>query len=113
MRHSSLFAIVFVGFCLLGGLEYFHSQKRQLEVAQALPIRGQFQKVIGLPNLAVTSAARYLRHYSIADLTTPFQDYPTSLDHFPAGFVFTPPDYSNMPSPIVFIKPKSNQVKLK
>jgi hypothetical protein len=102
MRYSSWLAIVMVAFCLWSGLEYRHFHKRLLETEQQLKLRRQFQKAVGLPNLAITSAARYLRHYSITDLTTPFQDYPASLDHFPAGFAFGPPDYSNMPSPIVF-----------
>ncbi len=104
MRYSSWIAIVIVVFCLWSGLEYRHFHKRQLETEQQLKLRCQFQRAVGLPNLAITNAARYLRHYSIADLTTPFQDYPASLDHFPAGFAFEPPDYSNMPSPVVFIK---------
>ncbi len=104
MRNSSWLAIVIIVFCLLGGLEYLHFNKRLLEAEPQLKLRRQFQEVVGLPNLAITSAARYLRHYSIADLATPFQDYPASPDHFPAGFVFVPPDYSNMVSPIVLSK---------
>ncbi len=104
MRYSSWLAIVTVVFCVWSGVEFHHFQKKQIEMRQELQIRCQFQKTVGLPNLAITSAARYLRHYSIADLTTPFQDYPASLDHFPAGFAFVPPDYSNMVSPIIFGK---------
>ena len=106
MRYSYWLAIVIIVFCLVIGLEYRHYQKRLSEIEQQLKLRRQFQKAVGLPNLAITSAARYLRHYSITDLTTPFQDYPASLDHFPAGFAFMPPDYSNMPCPIVFGKPQ-------
>jgi len=109
MRYSSWLAIVVVVFCLIGGLEYHHFHKRLFETEQQLKLRCQFQKTVGLPNLAITSAARYLRHYSITDLTTPFQDYPASPDHFPAGFAFVPPDYSNMVSPIVFGNPTSGK----
>jgi len=104
MRHVSWFTIFMIGFSLLGGLQYYYYHRRQLEAEQQLQLRSQFQKAVGLPNLAITSAARYLRHYSITDLATPFQDYPASMDHFPAGFAFTPPDYSNMVSPLVFDK---------
>jgi hypothetical protein len=104
MRYSSWLAMATVAFGLWGGLEYRHFQNRLLETKQQLELRRRFQRAVGLPNLAITSAARYLRHYSITDLATPFQDYPASLDHFPAGFAFVPPDYSNMPSPIVFGK---------
>jgi len=102
MRYSSWLTIIIIVFCLWSGLTYRHLHHRMHETEQQMKLRHQFQKVVGLPNLAITSAARYLRHYSITDLTTPFQDYPASPDHFPAGFAFAPPDYSNMPCPIVF-----------
>ncbi len=104
MRYSSWLGFIIVVFCVLSGVEYNHYQKKQVEMKQQLQIRCQFQKTVGLPNLAITSAARYLRHYSITDMTTPFQDFPASPDHFPAGFAFVPPDYSNMVTPIVFGK---------
>jgi hypothetical protein len=109
MRYSSWLAIVIVIFCLWSGFTYLHFHNRQIEAEQQLKLRRQFQKAVGLPNLAITSAARYLRHYSITDLATPFQDYPASPDHFPAGFAFAPPDYSNMPCPIVFGKPETHK----
>ncbi len=105
MRFSTWLAIVIVAFCLCSGLEYRHYHQRLLQTEQRVKLRRQFQKAVGLPNLAINTAARYLRHYSITDLATPFQDYPAGLDHFPAGFAFAPPDYSNMPSPILFGKP--------
>ncbi len=102
MRYSSWLGFVIVVFCVLSGVEYNHYQKKRVEMKQQMQIRRQFQKTVGLPNLAITSAARYLRHYSITDMTAPFQDFPASPDHFPAGFAFAPPDYSNMATPIVF-----------
>ncbi len=102
MRYSSWLAIVIIGLCLWSVAEYHHFHKQVSGAEHKVELRRGFQKVVGLPNLAITSAARYLRHYSITDLSTPFQDYPASLDHFPAGFAFAPPDYSNMPGLIVF-----------
>ena len=58
--------------------------------------KNRFQQIVSVPDLGITTAARYLRHYSLSDSTSPFQDYPVSREHFPAGFVFAPPDYSNM-----------------
>ncbi len=102
MRYSSWLAIVIMGLCLWSAVGYHHFCKQVSKTEHQVKLRRGFQKIVGLPNLAVTSAARYLRHYSITDLSTPFQDYPASLDHFPAGFAFAPPDYSNMPGLIVF-----------
>ncbi len=104
MRNSSWLAILIIILCLLSATEYRHFSKHFSKTQHQLKLRHQFQKAVGLPNLAINSAARYLRHYSICDLTTPFQDYPASLDHFPAGFAFASPDYSNMPSVVVFRK---------
>ena len=56
----------------------------------------RFQKIVSIPDLGITTAARYLRHYSLSDSTTPFQDYPVSREHFQPGFVYAQPDYSNL-----------------
>ncbi len=40
---------------------------------------------LGLTDLALFTEARYARHPSQADRFAPFQDHPTSLEHFPSG----------------------------
>jgi hypothetical protein len=45
-----------------------------------------------LTDFAVWTEARYTRHPSQADLFTPFQDYPSSFEHFPAGSIIAPPE---------------------
>ena len=101
MRPCTWLALVVLGLCLLGSLEYWDCHIRLQRGQHELRTRRTFQKAVGLPNLAITTAARYLRHYSISVLATPFQDYPASMDHFPAGFAFAVPDYSGTPSSIV------------
>ncbi|MDZ7750331.1 MAG: hypothetical protein U5S82_01435 [Gammaproteobacteria bacterium] len=44
-----------------------------------------------LTDLCLFTEARYTRHLTQADLHTPFQDAPYSLDHFPSGSVVGPP----------------------
>lgn len=44
-----------------------------------------------LTDLALFTEARYTRHLSQADLNTPFQDSPLSLEHFPSGSIIMPP----------------------
>jgi hypothetical protein len=44
-----------------------------------------------LTDLSIWTEARYTRHPSQADYFTPFQDFPSSLEHFPAGSIFAPP----------------------
>ncbi len=46
---------------------------------------------LGLTDLALFTEARYTRHPSQADRFTPFQEHPSSLEHFPSGSVAAPP----------------------
>lgn len=46
---------------------------------------------LGLTDLAVWSEARYTRHPSQADRFAAFQDFPSSIEHFPAGAIIAPP----------------------
>jgi len=50
-------------------------------------------RVLALTDLCLTTEARYTRHPSMADLHTPFQEHPLSLDHFPAGALMPPPPH--------------------
>jgi hypothetical protein len=47
-------------------------------------------KRLQLTDFALWSEARYARHPSQADWFTPFQDFPGSLEHFPAGSLIAP-----------------------
>lgn len=47
-------------------------------------------RVLRLSDLSLWTEARYTRHPSQADLFTPFQDFPVSLEHFPAGSIIAP-----------------------
>jgi uncharacterized membrane protein YsdA (DUF1294 family) len=44
-----------------------------------------------LTDFSLWTGAPYLRHPSQADLFSPFQDFPSSLEHFPAGSIIPPP----------------------
>lgn len=48
-------------------------------------------KTLQLTDLCLFTEARYTRHLSQADLHSPFQDYPRSAEHFPAGSLALPP----------------------
>ena len=45
----------------------------------------------GLADLCIFGDARYTRNPTAADLSTPFQDHPLSLEHFPSGSIIAPP----------------------
>lgn len=43
-----------------------------------------------LTDMAIWTEARYTRHPSQAELFAPFQDFPSSIEHFPAGSIIAP-----------------------
>lgn len=47
-------------------------------------------RALALTDLAIWTEARYTRHPSQADFFTAFQDFPSSLEHFPAGSIMGP-----------------------
>ncbi len=111
MRYSTRLALITVFMGIWITLVSADVYRRTSAYQQQIWKRKYLQKKVGLTDLSITTAARYLRHYNLSDQTTPFQDYPVSLDHFPAGFVFIAPDYAHMPQPIVFGPLKSDLKK--
>lgn len=48
---------------------------------------------LGLTDLCLFTEASYTRHLSMTDPSTPFQDSPMSLEHFPTGALVEPPPH--------------------
>jgi hypothetical protein len=52
-----------------------------------------------LTDLSIWTEARYTRHPSQSDRFAPFQDFPSSLEHFPAGSIVAAPTPASPPTP--------------
>jgi hypothetical protein len=91
MRKSNLFflylAILVALFCLI----LTHASLKKSADAASLQEKREMVKALRLTDLCLFTEANYTRHLSQADLHTPFQDSPMSLDHFPSGSVAAPP----------------------
>jgi hypothetical protein len=61
-------------------------ESRQAEVREQRVIVKQLM----LTDVAIWTEARYTRNPSQADYFSAFQDFPSSLEHFPAGSIITP-----------------------
>ncbi len=53
--------------------------------------KAEMVRRLELTDLCLFTEASYTRHLSQADLHTPFQDTPMSLEHFPSGSMVEPP----------------------
>jgi hypothetical protein len=92
MKHK-----IFAGFILLEFLVllfFYVSSDLSVERRQGeLFSKRALVRELALTDLSIWTEARYTRHPSQADLFTPFQDYPASIEHFPAGSIIAPPEH--------------------
>ena len=92
-RKSDLFFIYLLTCTLLVGLMFVHAGVREQLDMPLLQERAEIVRVLGLTDLCLFTEARYTRHPSMADLGTPFQDHPMSLEHFPSGAIVPVPPH--------------------
>ncbi|MBI5591173.1 MAG: hypothetical protein HY881_11895 [Deltaproteobacteria bacterium] len=92
-RKSDLFFIFLLVNSLLVGLMFFHARVREKLDMPLLNQRAEIVRVLGLTDLCLFTEARYTRHPSMADISTPFQDHPMSLEHFPSGAILPAPPH--------------------
>ena len=93
IRPSTLF-LAFVAFSIvLVVLALHHAARHRLLNAQLAAQQREMVRIFRLTDLCLFTDASYTRHPSQADLHTPFQDYPLSLEHFPSGSLVLPPPH--------------------
>ena len=83
----TLLEIVVLGALLFRGARTVDSWRRTEQ-----PLAASLVKRLSLTDFAIWTEARYTRHPSQADFFSPFQDCPSSLEHFPAGSVVAAPN---------------------
>ena len=99
VKHRVFAAVTLLEVALLAALVLHCNARRQRESAGLVPANRQLARQLELTDLAIWTEARYTRHPSQADRFAPFQDLPSSLEHFPAGSVVAPPVQGLAPAP--------------
>lgn len=89
------FAFLLILFMLLMTISfcYVHSIYAVKQGMQKQPIKMAAVALVGSSDLALNTAARYIRHVSLTDVSTAFQDCPGCLDYFPGALGANPPNY--------------------
>lgn len=82
-----LFEIVFI-FCL-----FIHSNLTVAINTETIAHKRGLVKELKLTDFSIWTEARYTRHPSQADFFSAFQDFPASIEHFPAGSIVNPPEH--------------------
>lgn len=70
-------------------------QAHYLRQGEALFLNERISMVekYGLTDLCLFTDAQYTRNPALADFSTPFQDHPLSMEHFPSGSIMPPPPH--------------------
>jgi hypothetical protein len=89
-KHRFFIGLIILQAVLLG-LLLLHGEVRVTALSrQELPALKATVRALQLTDLSLWTEARYTRHPSQADRFTPFQDFPSALEHFPAGSIIAP-----------------------
>jgi hypothetical protein len=91
-RKSTVFLSAIAAQSALLGLLLAHAALSARGQPPELSEKQALVKALGLTDLCLFTEARYTRHLSQADLSTPFQDHPLSLEHFPSGSFLDAPE---------------------
>ena len=91
LRRSTIYLEMTVGLALvLAGL-FLHASGTVRASGPLFARKSALVRQLELTDLCLFTEARYTRHLSMTDLSTPFQDAPMSLEHFPTGGLVGPP----------------------
>jgi hypothetical protein len=92
-RKSNIFLLwLIINICALS-LVYGHACFRGLNDEPFLKERVSIVIKDELTDLCLFTDARYTRNPAMADFATPFQDHPSSMEHFPSGSIIAPPPH--------------------
>lgn len=91
MRKSDLFFTLVTLQAAALMFSFLHAAQREERDMPLIRQKAEMVKRLELTDLCLFTEARYTRHPTQADLHTPFQDHPLSLEHFPSGSLFMPP----------------------
>jgi hypothetical protein len=89
-KHKFFLGFTFLELLLLSTLFLYSRSTVSVLNRDEVPAKRELVRYLKLTDLSLWTEARYTRHPSQADIFTPFQDFPSSLEHFPAGSIIGP-----------------------
>lgn len=92
-RRAPAFLVLLAAVLVALGASLLHARRAGEGAGHRLEANRHLVQGLGLTDLCLFTDARYTRHSSLADVHSPFQDYPLSLEHFPSGSLVGPPPH--------------------
>jgi hypothetical protein len=90
IKHKVFLGFTFAQILAISGLFLYGHSIITERNRNELPAKKELVRALQLTDLSLWTEARYTRNPSQADIFTPFQDFPSSLEHFPAGSIIGP-----------------------
>ena len=91
IKQRVFFIVTAAEIVILGSLFLYGQARLATDEAQSIPAKRDLARELELTDLSIWTEARYTRHPSQSDHFAPFQDFPSSLEHFPAGSIVAVP----------------------
>ena len=93
MRKSTIFS-VYAAFNIVAlGVIFSYAHVTAEHARSSILEKREMVRRFELTDLCLTTEARYTRNPSMADWSSPFQDHPVAMEHFPSGSIVTPPHH--------------------
>jgi hypothetical protein len=84
---------MFIGFIFLVSIfsiQLLYIAKTKTVTTEAKKMKNDFVKVTGLPDLALSTEANYIRHRSISDIFSIYRDDGTLREYAPSSYIYAP-----------------------
>lgn len=97
-KNLKIFTIFLLSFVLFFGAEvvYLAQKEKKIELKRA------FVAKVGLPDIALSTEAKYIRHRSLSDIFSIFSEDPEGVSYFVTTYVYAPsPLLKNTPCKVV------------
>jgi len=91
MKRSNAFLTFLAAGLALLGLMLVHAAAVRRAASVSLDAKAELVRRLRTTDLCLFTEARYTRHPVMADVNTPFQDHPVSIEHYPSGSLVPPP----------------------
>ncbi|ATB69103.1 putative membrane protein [Sulfurospirillum diekertiae] len=86
--NSHLMLTLFFTVCVTIMAQAFYFSKTHALTCQKITCKEELVALVGLPDLALVSEAHYVRHRSLSDVFSYFNESPELLEYFPSTFVY-------------------------
>ena len=90
IKHKLFLGFTFLEILVLSVMFLYSQMTVATRNRGEVPAKKELVRLLKLTDLSLWTEARYTRHPSQADVFTAFQDFPSSLEHFPAGSIIGP-----------------------